>query len=143
MLIVFIVREIARRKKDETVDEPVEEVIEEEAPKQAELVRPLDDAEVLAQQGRYAEAIHVLLLRTFEELARADGRVPSHLTSREILAAIRLRSGAREALADLALTVEVTWFGDDVPGEPDWLRCRTSWETFAAAYRGEPAKAAA
>jgi hypothetical protein len=135
-LILFIIREIARRKKDVTLDAEETAAVEEEAPKEAELERPLDDAELLARAGKFAEAIHMLLLRTLEELARADGRPAEHLTSREILGTVRLRGHhAREALTELVAVVELTWFGDDVPSELDWQRCRTHYERFVAAYR--------
>jgi hypothetical protein len=134
-LILFIIREIGRRQKDAKID-PDEDVIgEEPAPVEAELAAPLDDAELLARAGKFAEAIHMLLLRTLAELARADGKVAAHLTSREILASIRLREGAREALTELVNVVEPTWFGDDVPGELDWQRCKAQFDRFVAAYR--------
>ena len=113
-------------------------------PAVAALHRPLDDADQLAREGRFAEAIHILLLRTFQELARAaDVTIAPSLTSREILTRIPLRPGAREALVELTEVVELTWFGDDVPGEADWLRCRGRFDSFVAAYRGASQRAAA
>ncbi|MCB9559946.1 MAG: DUF4129 domain-containing protein [Kofleriaceae bacterium] len=114
-----------------------------EAPR-AELARPLGDADELAAQGRFAEAIHTLLLRTFQELARTSAvRITPSLTSREILARIPLLGDARDALADLVAVVELTWFGDDVPGAADWDRCRGQFHRFASAYRAAPAGSAA
>jgi hypothetical protein len=140
-LILFIVREIMRRKGDADVhEEEAPEVKEEEAPAddapKAELHVPLDEAELLAREGRFAEAIHLLLLRTFQELARAaDVKIAASLTSREILARIPLRPGARDALAELVDVVENTWFGDDVPGEVQWQRCKAQFDRFVAIYR--------
>lgn len=137
LLILLVVREIMRHKRDRTVKDEAAIAEEEAAAPAAALDRPLDDADRLAREGRFAEAIHVLLLRTFEELARAaEVRIAPSLTSREVLARIPLRPGAREALAELASVVELTWFGDDVPGQADWLRCRGRFDAFVAAYRG-------
>jgi hypothetical protein len=149
IILLFVIRAIANRNKsgdDEKLpDEEAVDAEEEAEPKQAELVAPLDEAERLAMEGRFAEAIHLLLLRTIEELARADGRPAEHLTSREILAQIRLRAGARDALAELVGVVELTWFGDDVPGDPEWRRCKAAFEHFKSVYqaRAEALKEAA
>jgi len=99
--------------------------------------RPLGDAEELAAQGRYAEAIHTLLLRTLQELVRsASVRVAPADTSREILARVPLAPDARAALGGLITAVEVTHFGDDVPGADDFDRCRQQFHRFATAFRG-------
>jgi hypothetical protein len=137
LLVLLIVRELLRHRRDRIAKDQPAVAEEAVAPAVAALHRPLDDADQLAREGRFAEAIHVLLLRTFEELARAaEVKIAPSLTSREILARIPLRAGAHEALADLASVVELTWFGDDVPGEADWLRCRGRFDVFVSAYRG-------
>ena len=71
---------------------------------------PLGDAEALAAAGRYEEAIHVLLLRTIQTLARHQ-RIPVSLTSRELLGRLELGPAPREALARLVEVVEVSHFG--------------------------------
>jgi hypothetical protein len=101
------------------------------------LERPIGEADELARAGRYAEAIHTLLLRTLIELVRATRtRVPAALTSREILARVPLVPPARAALDALVAAVEVTHFGDEVPGAADYERCRGEFQRFADAYRG-------
>lgn len=98
--------------------------------------RPRDDADQLAHEGRFAEAIHTLLLRTVHELASQNlVRITPAMTSREVLARVPMLGDARDALAGLVTAVELTWFGDDVPGEGDYVRCRQQFELFAAAYR--------
>lgn len=101
--------------------------------------RPLGDAEELARRGAYAEAIHVLLLRTLQELARSAAvRIaPSH-TSREVLARVPLGAEARGALEDLIVAVELTHFGDEPAGLEDYGRCRSQFQRFAAAFRAGP-----
>lgn len=83
---------------------------------------PLEGAEALAAGGRFAEAIHRLLLDTLEALSRAARLAPS-LTSREIVATVALAPQAREALAGLVDAVEVSWFGGAEPGEAEYRRC--------------------
>lgn len=111
---------------------------------EAVLERPVGDADELARAGRYADAIHTLLLRTLVELVRATKtRVPASLTSREILERVPLVPAAREALYQLVSTVELTYFGDDVPGQADYERCRHEFQKFAHAYRNAGAAVAA
>lgn len=101
----------------------------------AVVARPLGDAEALAQAGDFAEAIHVLLLRTLEELSRRGGvQLPPSLTSREILGRIPLPGDAQHALADLVTAVEVSHFGGATPGASDYHLCRDRFQLFAAAY---------
>ncbi|HEX4450258.1 MAG TPA: DUF4129 domain-containing protein [Kofleriaceae bacterium] len=107
------------------------------APDLAVIERPLGDAEELAHRGEYREAIHTLLLRTLQELARtASVRVAPAMTSREILGRVPLLADARDALAGLITAVELTHFGDDDASEADYVRCRAQFQVFAAAFRG-------
>ena len=95
----------------------------------------LGDADALAGDGRFAEAIHVLLLRTIDDLRRrADRPVADSLTSREILAALEMPAAARAALSDLVSVVELTYFGGRRPARKHYARCRERYERFAAAY---------
>jgi hypothetical protein len=104
-------------------------------PATASLDVPLTGARALAAAGRFGEAIHALLLETLAALSRASRLAPS-LTSREILARVRLPARAREALAALVLAVEVSRFGGAEPGEADYQACVERFETFLATYRG-------
>jgi len=109
----------------------------------AVIERPRDDADELAAQARYADAIHTLLLRTLHQLAgqRLPHTTPA-MTSREILTRVALVGDARAALAGLIVAVEQTWFGDDVPQLADYQRCRAQFDRFAAAYRRDVRTAA-
>ncbi len=100
-----------------------------------ELGRPLADAETLAAAGQYAEAIHVLLLRTIEVLARrAEAPLAPAWTSREILHRLALAETPRSALADLVGEAERCHFGGAAPSADDFARCRQRFHTFAEAY---------
>lgn len=96
---------------------------------------PIASAEALAARGRWAEAIHSLLLETLSALARA-ARVTPSLTSREIVERVTLPARAREALTGLVLAVEVSRFGGAAAGEEDYRACLSSFHAFLASYRG-------
>ncbi len=134
MVLMWLARDLKRGSDTDSLDgEPVPEpTIDQDV-----LQRPIGDADELARAGRYAEAIHTLLLRTLMELVRATRtRVPASLTSREILARVPLVPAARTALNALVVAVEVTYFGDDASGAADYERCRGEFQRFADAYRG-------
>jgi len=94
---------------------------------------PLDAAETLAAEGRFAEAIHVLLLKTLEALAARRGALAPSSTSREILRGAALEAEARSALEGLVVAVEVSHFGGASPGEEDWRSCLDAFHRFLAA----------
>ena len=98
--------------------------------------KPLGDADELAARGEYVEAIHTLLLRTLQELAKSAAvRVERSHTSREILARVPLAPDARDALGVLITYVELTHFGDEPAGANDYARCREQFNRFATAFK--------
>jgi hypothetical protein len=95
-------------------------------------------ADELARQGRFAEAMHVLLLQSLTEFRRRLGlTIASSLTSREILARIGLAPEGRRALADIIGRVELSWFGARRSGAGDYAACRRSFEVLSGALRRE------
>lgn len=88
-------------------------------------------ADALARQGRYAEAMHILLLRGLADIrARLDEPFADSLTSREILRSTRLPDMAREPLRDVVGRVEWTYFGEYPAGQEDYAACRTSFNAI-------------
>ncbi len=111
------------------------------APSPAAVVeKPLSAAEILAREGRFAEAIHELLFMTIGALSRTTPRPPppSH-TSREILREAPMPADARSALADLVGAVEISHFGGRPQGRSEWQACLAGFRRFAAAYGGASA----
>lgn len=134
MIVTWLVRDLRRGGDPDALEG--EEVLRPTVDQDV-LQRPVGDADELARAGRYADAIHTLLLRTLVELVRATRtRVPASLTSREILERVPLVPAAKAALYALVAAVEVTHFGDEVPGAADYERCRGEFQRFADAYRG-------
>src|SRR5581483_8053345 len=72
----------------------------------------LEEADRLAADGRYAEAAHVLLFRTIDDLeARRPQAVRPALTTRDIAALEQIPAPARGAFAVIARQVERSFFG--------------------------------
>lgn len=92
----------------------------------------LEEAEALARQGRFAEAVHCLLLRSVEDMARRrPDAVRPGLTSRELARSSLLTERARPLFAGLARTVEDSLFGGRPVGEPRWREAREAYGSFA------------
>ncbi len=92
----------------------------------------LGPAEALAAEGRFAEAVHRLLIDALAFLAaRASHSIPRSWTSREILGALRLLPAAREALRELVDAVEISRFGGRPVGEADWRRAHAAFTGLA------------
>jgi len=96
------------------------------------------EADELAAQGRFVEAMHMLLLRAFTELRRSFAlRFADSLTSRELLKLLPLPAGTLAALADLVTRVELAYFGQYSVIAGDYLACRKSFDVLTATARGQ------
>jgi hypothetical protein len=103
-------------------------------PDAAEARALLEEADALAATGRFAEAIHILLFRSIEDIAaKKPGAVSRALTSREIVAATPMPEAARAAFTRIAAAVEHTFFGGRTAGEADFRAARGDYEAFAFA----------
>lgn len=108
------------------------EVEEEWRPEAAPARSWLEEADALAAQGRFAEAIHHLLIRSVEDIAARRPRlVRPALTSRELAAADGIPSAARGLFARIAELVELSLFGGRPVAEGDWRQARTAYADFA------------
>ncbi len=97
-------------------------------------------ADELAREGRYTEAMHVLLLRGLADIrARLDEPFADSLTSREILRSTRLPERARDSLRDVVGRVEWTYFGEYPAGQEDYAACRVSFSALEQALHGNAA----
>jgi hypothetical protein len=93
----------------------------------------LEEADRLAAEGRFAEAVHVLLFRSIEDIdAHRPNAVRKSMTSREIGALSILPAGARAAFAAIAATVERVAFAGRTIGAPEFQDCRAAYRRFAA-----------
>jgi hypothetical protein len=118
-----------RRKKEKDSWRPEEE----------QAARLLDEADILAGEGRYDEAARLLLHRSIGEIdAHRPDLVRPALTSRDIAGHPLLPTGPAAAFARIAALVERSLFARRPLGPDDWQDCRTAYREFAFAdgWRG-------
>lgn len=108
-----------------------------EAPTEEALADAESRARAAAREGRYAEAIHILLLGAIGHLRERDARATARsLTSREILDRVFGRDGSpegRRALAALVLAVEISRFGGRAADFEAFTRCHEAYQALRAA----------
>lgn len=92
----------------------------------------LEDADRLAAEGRFAEAVHLLLFRSIDDIQeKRSGIIGRSLTAREIGALGILPDPVRNALSPIIRIVERSFFGGRDVDETGWREARTSYESFA------------
>ncbi len=92
----------------------------------------LSEADALAAEGRFAEAAHLLLLRSVEQIAaRRPGTLRPATTSRDIARAKALPRDVRGAFSLIAGVVEAGLFAGRAVGADAWTRCREAYEAVA------------
>ena len=97
----------------------------------------LGAADDLAAEGRFVEAMHVLLLQSLADIrAGLDEQFADSLTSREILRSTRLSEAGRAPLRDIINRVEWTYFGEHPAALPDYVACRASFNALVQALHG-------
>jgi hypothetical protein len=104
----------------------------ETGPRAPEVV--LGAADELAAQGRFVEAMHVLLLQALAEIRRRlDEEFADSMTSREILRSNRLSDTLRRPLREVVARVEWSYFGEHPAARDDYLACRASFGVLTQA----------
>lgn len=92
----------------------------------------LEEADALARQGQFSEAVHLLLFRSIQDIqSRRGDDLPVALTSREIGELQDLPERPRLALRPIVRLVERSFFGGRDLQETDWKTARASYEDFA------------
>jgi hypothetical protein len=103
-------------------------------PTAAQARQLLAEADALAKQGRYAEAVHLLLLRSIQDIELHRPRVVRRAqTSREIAGLNELPEAARPAFRGIARAVERSRFAGETIDAAEFARCRKDYEAFAFA----------
>lgn len=122
------------RRSRSAAEADVAEAIEDWTPGAEPARQWLNEADRLAASGRYAEAVHHLLLRSVEDIGQRRPRLlrPA-LTSRDLARAEAIPPAPRRLFADLAALVERSLFGGAPVGAEEWGRCREAYADFARA----------
>ena len=101
-------------------------------PEQTRARALLEDADALAAEGRFAEAVHLLLFRSIDDIqTKKTGVIGRSLTSREIGALGVLPGPVRDTLLPIIRIVERSFFGGQDVNETSWREARASYEQFA------------
>jgi len=117
---------LPRRRRAQPVQAGEEEAAW--APEAAPARAWLEEADALAREGRYAEAVRHLLFRSIEDLARRRPRlVRPALTSRELARAPALPERARLLFARIAAAVERSLFGGRPVDAGEWREARAAY----------------
>jgi hypothetical protein len=92
----------------------------------------LEEADALARAGKFAEAVHLLLFRSIEDIqTRLEGGVPKSLTAREIGGLQDLPERAKRGLGPIIRIVERSFFGGREVDADGWQEARASYQDFA------------
>lgn len=104
------------------------------APEEASARSWLEEADALAAEGRFAEAIHHLLFRSIEDIRRRrPALVRPALTSRELAGSDGIPGRARSLFAGIAALVERSLFAGRDVDQGDWQDARSAYSDFALA----------
>lgn len=88
----------------------------------------LAEADALAAEGRFAEAAHLLLYRSVEDIeGRRPGLVRPAMTSRDLAETRDLPAVARDAFSRIARAVEISLFGGRSIDAAAWQQCRAAY----------------
>jgi hypothetical protein len=103
----------------------------------------LAEADELARQNLFVEAMHLLLLYSLAEIRRRlKLEFSDSLTSREILRRAQLPENATAALRGIVTRVELSYFGDHPATRPDYESCRARYEELSLILAGPAANPA-
>jgi hypothetical protein len=133
LILYAIAREILRMRVPPAKPVKPKVVAEAQWRPDAQAARNLlADADELAARGLYAEAAHLLLLRSVQDIEQRQPRaVRVSLTTREIARLKALPDAARPAFDLIGRMVERSLFGGAPVGVQDFADCRQAYEAFA------------
>ncbi len=133
-IIYSILKEIIRvrrnmRPKTEDEDAPA---IPDYQPDEETARILLADAEKLAAEGKYAEAVHIILFRSIQDIQdKRPHHVKNSLTSREISQLPILSQKAREGFSMIGRLVENSFFGGGALSQADYAASVSTYKNFA------------
>lgn len=121
LILGWILREVVDRRRKSVAEVGPEAATAAAAAPVLNLA--FDDASRLAAEGRFAEAVHALLLAAIRHFAeRSRTAIQPSRTSRELVRTLPLGPDAREAFSELVRTVELSLFGGAAVEAEDYAR---------------------
>ena len=133
LIAYTVVNEIMRRLPQSrgTEAEATELPVAQYRPTTAKAHALLEEADRLAREGRFGEAVRVLLHRSIEDMEEAfpSAIVPS-MTSREIETIEHLSDGGRITFVKIARAVEASLFAGRPLSADQYTDCRNAYERF-------------
>jgi hypothetical protein len=135
LILYAIIREVIRRLPQRVEDEAKadEEIpVPEYRPEAKRAHALLAEADRLAAEGRFGEAVRVLLHRSIEDMEKVfpAAIIPS-MTSREIGTIEHLSAQGRATFARIAQAVERSLFAGRPLSAESYTECRHAYESFA------------
>ena len=92
----------------------------------------LDDADKLAAEGKFEEAVHLLLYRSIQDIeTRCPHHIKGSLTAREIAVLKILSKKAKASFALIGHLVETSFFGGRALDAQDYDASKTAYKAFA------------
>ncbi len=92
----------------------------------------INDADGLAAQGKFAEAVHILLFRSIQDIEdKRPHHVKRSLTSREIASLSILSPKARDVFSQIGKLVEKSFFGGGILSMADYELSKAAYQAFA------------
>lgn len=134
--LVFVVRRWLGRGSilggEDSMPPPIEVTLAPDRPDARTARTRLEEADALAADGRYDEAVHLLLHSSHADLETArKSSLARSLTAREITGLSELSERARAALAPITALVERALFAGHSLGAPDYASARAAYQDFA------------
>ena len=122
----FKINRDSRQASPRLVETPISDAQREQD------ARTLEEADALAAEGRFAEAIHLLLLVAMDRLKRELGnRLTPALTGREVLQLAPIPGAVVEPLTRMVSLSEIKHFGGRDAAAPDYAQCRDDFLAFS------------
>ena len=133
LILYTILNEILRRMPREgknqyaTLDLPKPEY----RPSKQRAHALLEEADRLASEGRFAEAVRIILHRSIEDMETAfPGTIAPAMTSREIQNVELLSTQGRSTFSKIAAAVEASLFAGRALTHSQFIECRKAYEGF-------------
>jgi hypothetical protein len=140
MIVYAIVMEVMRRfpQQRATLIVPAEIPKAEFHPAAARARALLEEADRLAAEGRYGEAVRVLLHRSIDDMDQAfPATIVPSMTSREISLLDYLSTQGRATFVKIAQAVEASLFAGRPLTATQFADCRKAYESFV--FEARPA----